>query len=187
MTSTDFTSPLVRYRELVTPELQREIEQFLFVEARILDERRIEEWYKLLADDLHYYMPTRYNRARREMKYEFSAPNEAALFDDDKPSIWQRIKRLQSGAAWSEEPPSRTRHLITNIEVHPTVKEHEFEVESCYVLYRSRLETDVDIFVGSRHDLLRRVEGSLLDWQIVNRIIILDQAVVQATNMSIFF
>jgi benzene/toluene dioxygenase beta subunit len=52
--------------ERVTPELQQEIEQFLYHEARVLDERRYEEWYALLTDDIHYYMPTRYNRLKRE-------------------------------------------------------------------------------------------------------------------------
>ena len=69
--------------ERVTPELQQEIEQFLYHESRVLDEHRFEEWYDLLTDDIRYFMPTRYNRLKREADKEFSAPNEAAYFDFD--------------------------------------------------------------------------------------------------------
>ena len=60
----------------VTPELQQEIEQFLYRESRILDDRRYEEWYALLADDLHYFMPTRYNRLKREADKETEEAEE---------------------------------------------------------------------------------------------------------------
>ena len=60
------TRPAPSKVERVTPELQQEIEQFLYHESRVLDDRRYEEWFKLLADDLHYFMPTRYNRLKRE-------------------------------------------------------------------------------------------------------------------------
>jgi biphenyl 2,3-dioxygenase beta subunit len=172
--------------ELVAPTLQHEIEQFLYREAMLLDERRYAEWYALLADDLRYRMPTRYNRLRREADREFSAPNEAALFDDDKHSIGQRIKRLSTGMAWAEDPPSRTRHMVSNVQVHPTANADEFMVDCYYLLYRSRLEREVEIFVGMRHDLLRRV-GTASCWQIAKRTIILDQTVVLARNLSFFF
>ena len=57
---------------LVEPALQQTIEQFLYYEARLLDDRRLYEWYALLADDIHYFMPTRYNRLKREADREFS-------------------------------------------------------------------------------------------------------------------
>src|SRR5205823_7149645 len=86
-------------------ELHHEIEQFLYYEARLLDDRRFEDWYELLADDLQYVMPTRYNRLRREAQHEFAAPEETQHFDEDKHSIAQRIRRLRSGTAWAEDPP----------------------------------------------------------------------------------
>jgi 3-phenylpropionate/cinnamic acid dioxygenase small subunit len=170
----------------VTPDLHYEIEQFLYSEARLLDDRRFEQWYGLLADDLHYVMPTRYNRLRREIDREFAAPNEAQLFDEDKQSIAQRIRRLRTGMAWAEEPPSRTRHFVSNIVVRRTPKADEFEVDCYYLLYRSRLERDVEIFAGMRHDILRRAEGPSR-WVIAQRRIILDQTVVLARNLSFFF
>ncbi len=145
--------------ERVTPELQQEIEQFLYHESRVLDERRYDEWYGLLTDDIHYFMPTRYNRLKRESDKEFSGPNEAAFFDEDKHSIAQRIRRLNTGMAWAEDPPSRTRHMVSNVVIRPRGN-GEYEVDCYYMLYRSRLEREIEMFVGMRHDVLRRANNA---------------------------
>ena len=171
--------------ERVTPELQQEIEQFLYHEARILDDRDYEQWFALLADDLHYFMPTRYNRLRRESNKEFSGPDEAAFFDEDKASIAMRIRRLNTGMAWAEDPPSRTRHLVSNVTIHPR-DNGEYEVDCYYLLYRSRLEREVETFVGMRHDVLRRADNTA-GFQISKRTIVLDQATLMARNLSFFF
>jgi biphenyl 2,3-dioxygenase subunit beta len=170
----------------VPAELHHEIEQFLYHEAHLLDERQFEEWYELLADDLQYVMPTRYNRLRREAQHEFAGADEAQHFDEDKHSIAQRIRRLRSGTAWAEDPPSRTRHFVSNVMVQRSAKPEEFEVDCYYLLYRSRLEREVEIFAGMRHDLVRRSSGTPR-WQIARRRIILDQTVVLARNLSFFF
>jgi 3-phenylpropionate/cinnamic acid dioxygenase small subunit len=171
---------------LVEPALQQAIEQFLYYEARLLDDRRLDEWYELLADDIHYFMPTRYNWLKREADREFSGPHEAALFDEDKVSLGQRIRRLHTGMAWAEDPPSRTRHLVSNVMIRPSSTSGEYEVDCYYLLYRSRLEREVEVFVGMRHDLLRRTDTSA-GWQIARRTIILDQATLLARNLSFFF
>jgi 3-phenylpropionate/cinnamic acid dioxygenase small subunit len=168
------------------PELHHEIEQFLYYEARLLDERRFEEWYSLLAADLHYVMPTRYNRLRREANREFADPHETQLFDEDKDSIAQRIRRLRSPTAWAEDPPSRTRHFVSNVTVRRTASHAEFETECYYLLYRSRGEREVETFAGMRYDLLRRC-GNAAGWEIARRRIILDQTVLLARNLSFFF
>ncbi|HEY6418828.1 MAG TPA: 3-phenylpropionate/cinnamic acid dioxygenase subunit beta [Candidatus Binataceae bacterium] len=171
---------------LVDHVLQHAIEQFLYYEARLLDERLIDEWYDLLADDIHYFMPTRYNRLKREADREFSGEHEAALFDEDKQSLAQRIRRLHTGMAWAEDPPSRTRHMISNVTIRPAKNPGEFEVDVYYLVYRSRLEREVEVFVGMRHDLIRRAENPA-GWQIAKRTIILDQATLLARNLSFFF
>jgi 3-phenylpropionate/cinnamic acid dioxygenase small subunit len=170
----------------VSVELHHEIEQFLYYEARLLDDRRFEEWYELLADDLQYVMPTRYNRLRREAQHEFAAPDETQHFDEDKHSIAQRIRRLRSGTAWAEDPPSRTRHFISNVVVGGNGQPDEFEADCYYLLYRARLEREVEMFAGMRQDVLRRSSG-VSRWQIARRRIILDQTVVLARNLSFFF
>jgi 3-phenylpropionate/cinnamic acid dioxygenase small subunit len=169
----------------VTPELQQEIEQFLYLEARILDDRDYHRWYDLLTDDIHYFMPTRYNRLRRESAGEFSAPDEAAFFDEDKASIAMRIRRLDTGFAWAEDPPSRTRHIVSNVVIRPAAF-GEYEIDCYFIVYRSRLEREVEIFVGMRHDRIRRAANDA-GFQIARRTIILDQTTLLARNLSFFF
>jgi 3-phenylpropionate/cinnamic acid dioxygenase small subunit len=164
--------------------LQHEVEQFLYREARLLDERRLWEWLDLLTDDVHYWMPLRSTRARGEEDEEFTRPHENSYFDDDKTLLRMRLEKLDTGFSWSEDPPSRTRHLVTNVEITPTAKDGEVQVECCLLVYRSRLGTDEDWWVGKRQDTLRRVDG---EWKIVRRHIFLDQAVLRSKNLSIFF
>ena len=86
--------------------------------------------------------------------------------------------------AWAEDPPSRSRHLITNIEVEPGGAASEVKVYSNFMVYRSRAETEQDFYVGARRDVLRRIAGA---WKIADRKVILDQNVLLAKNVSIFF
>ncbi len=65
----------------------------------------------LLAEDLHYWAPTRSNRLRRQQSLAVAARGEAAFFDETRASLAWRIRRFDSGMAWAEDPPSRTRHL----------------------------------------------------------------------------
>ena len=178
------TVPAPAVTLLVSSELQFEIEQFLYLEAQLLDELRHEEWFALLADDIHYWMPLRLNRARRERDQDITAADEMASFDDDKQSMYQRIFRLGTGKAWSEEPPSRTRHLISNVRVN-SVNDNEFGVRSNFIAYRSQGETEWDIWAGEREDLLRKLGDG--EWQVARRRILLDQATILSKNISIFF
>ena len=177
-------------------DVLREVEQFLYREARLLDERRFHEWLELLTDDIRYWMAGRTNRYPRRSKAiaildpqryvedDRTREDELAIFDEDKRTLDARVARLDTGMAWAEDPPSRTRHLITNIELEPGHSAQEVKVYSNFVVYRSRAETEQDIYVGAREDILRRVTG---DWKIAGRKITLDQNVLLAKNVSIFF
>lgn len=177
-------------------DVTREVEQFLYREARLLDERRFHEWLELLADDVHYWMSSRSNRyprtskaiaildARRYVEDDLSGEDELAILDENRQTLGARIARLDTGMAWAEDPPSRTRHLISNIEVEPGDVASEIKVYSNFVVYRSRAETEQDFYVGARRDVLRRVTGA---WKIASRKVILDQNVLLAKNVSIFF
>lgn len=161
-----------------------EISRFYTFEAELLDDRRFRDWYNLLADDVSYWMPTRSNRTVRELDRENSAPGELSNFDDDKTSMGWRVKQLESGMHWAEDPPSRTRHLITNLRVQPTDQDDEYATQTNFLCYRNRLETEVDLWVGQRNDVLRRVGPAT--YQIARRTILLDQNVVLSKNLSVF-
>jgi biphenyl 2,3-dioxygenase beta subunit len=169
----------------VDHKLRQEVEDFLYYEAELLDERRFREWLELFADDARYFMPVRHNPHARpeDPSQELSAPGEEHYFDDTKETLRRRVERLYSPTAWAEVPPSRTRHLVSNVRLERD-DGREIEVHSNFLVYRTRLETDQDIFVGARRDTLRRVDGG---FKIARRTIILDQAVLAAKNISIFF
>ena len=165
-------------------ELRRQIEDFYYLEAELLDERKLREWFNLLTDDVRYWMPLRHNTMERpsDVVEELSKPGEGYYFDDDIKSLKIRVERAYSKVAWAEVPPSRTRHLITNVRIKKD-DGNEIEVHCNFLLYRTRMETDKDIFVGARQDILRRSGGS---FKIARRTIILDQAVLDAKNISVF-
>src|SRR5215467_15422841 len=96
---------------------QYEVERFYYDEAALLDAHRYDEWLILFSDDARYFMPIRRTRMQRELDKEFTQPGEMAFFDDDKMLLAGRIAKLQTGRSWAEDPPSRTRHLVTNIRV----------------------------------------------------------------------
>ena len=83
---------------------------------------------------------------------------------------------------WAEEPPSRVSHMISNVRVVSTAGA-ETLVRSRFLVSRSRLADEVDLFVGRREDILRD-DGS---WKIARRTVLLDQNVLQAKNLTIFF
>jgi len=181
---------------MINADVTREVEQFLYREARLLDERRFAEWLALLTDDIRYWAATRSNRYPRRSKAiaildparyvedDTARDDELAIFDETKATLVMRVERLDTGMAWAEDPPSRTRHLITNIEVESGPSPIEFEVRSNFIVYRTRAETEQDFYVGARRDVLRRSEGN---WKIAQRRVTLDQNVLLAKNVSVFF
>ena len=115
---------------------------------------------------------------------DLSKEDELALMDENKDSLQRRVDRLDTGMAWAEDPPSRTRHFVSNVEVQPGDREGELKVYSNFIMYRTRAETEQDFYVGSREDVLRRVGD---DFRIAYRKVTLDQNVLLAKNVSNFF
>ena len=172
--------------------LQHEVEQFYYREALLLDNIRYEDWFALLDDDIHYYMPIRRNRMQRRGKQrstdlaEYTNEHEFAHFDDDKTTMQGRLTKLLSDYSWSENPASRTRHMVSNVIISAGDEADTYNVCSSFFVYRNRLETQVDIFAGERHDLLRRSDNSL-GFKIAKRTLLLDQSTILSNNISIFF
>jgi 3-phenylpropionate/cinnamic acid dioxygenase small subunit len=163
--------------------LRQTIEDFLYLEAELLDERRMREWLELFTDDATYWAPVRHNPLERpdDVSQELSRPGESYYFNDTKKTLKIRVERVYSKQAWAETPPSRTRRMISNVRVKMD-DGREIEVYSNFIVYRTRMEKDEDFFVGMRKDILRRVDGAM---KIARRTIILDQAVLGAKNISI--
>jgi 3-phenylpropionate/cinnamic acid dioxygenase small subunit len=151
-------------------------------EAWLLDERKFSEWLELFTEDVLYFVPRRKNVLRRELHREVTPLGDLALIEDDRTYLEMRVARLDSGMAWGEEPPSRTRHLIGNLVAEP-LDGGEVSAKTAFLVYRSHLETDHQLLAGSREDRLRRVGDQ---WKVAKRTILLDANVLLDKNLSIF-
>ena len=176
-------------------DFHREVEQFLYREARLLDGRRFDEWLELLTDDVRYWMAGRSNRYARSSKAiaildpdryvedDVGREDELAILDEDKETLAARIARLDTGMAWAEDPPSRTRHLVGNLEATP-LENGEVSARTAFLVSRSHLETDHQLLSGSREDVLRNKRDGT--WQVARRTILLDANVLLDKNLSVF-
>jgi len=161
--------------------LTHEVAEFLYREAELLDERRYDEWLALLADDLRYWMPMRRNVKFGEEGREFTREGQdIAWFDEGKDTLARRVQQILT-------------HLVTNVqlvEATPSAAEAREVTARCrFLIYRNRVETETDILVGKREDVLRRPNDSEGGdgWQIARRKIILDQNVLLSKNLTFFF
>lgn len=178
--------------ERVTPELQHEVEQLYYREAELLDERRIEEWTALLAPEFRYRVPVRATRTWREIAPPEGATGSSvdrelvpggAWLDETRADVLERLRKLRSGSAWAEDPPSRTRRLVTNVRIAPS-EAGILDVRSAFLLYRNRSDTQVDLFAGERRDRLLR--GGPHGFSLVDRVVVLDQSVLLAGHLGVF-
>ena len=168
-------------------DLMREIEDFLHVEADLLDERRYEAWLDLFTEDVRYWMPIRKNVAFEDRAKETTAEDDIAWIDDDKLTLSKRVQQLLTGIHWAEEPVSRVSHIVSNIRLAEPVAriaEGESALVKCrFLVYHNRLETETDLLVGRREDTLRRVGGGL---KITRRKILIEQSTLLAKNLTVF-
>src|SRR4029077_9818568 len=104
-------------------------------------------------------MPRRKNVPRRELHREMTRLGDLAILEEDKRNLEMRVARLDTGMAWAEDPPSRTRHLIGNLAAAP-LENGEVEAKTAFLVYRSHLETDHQLLSGCREDVLRKVNGA---------------------------
>lgn len=171
----------------VNAELYYDLLNFYYDEAALLDDSRYVDWLECFDEDLSYWAPTRTNRLRRQQALSIADRDELSFYDETYESLVWRIRRFDSGMAWAEDPPSRARHLITNITArHGEDPEGNkvIEVRSNFLVWRTRLEREQDQFVGTRTDLVRqRDEG----FKVFDRRILLDFNVLPSKNISTFF
>jgi 3-phenylpropionate/cinnamic acid dioxygenase small subunit len=160
---------------------REEVEEFLYREALALDERRFRDWLGLFTEDATYEVPV---RITREKNAEWELAPTARIFDDTKETLEIRVRRLETDFAWAEQPPSRTRHYVTNVLVEPGEADGEILALSNLLLYRSRGDQPHwDLLSAQRRDTLRATGDG---WRIARRWAALDQSTVNAHNLSVF-
>jgi len=171
-------------------ELKQDVEDFLYAEADLLDQRRFKDWLELLADDIIYFMPIRRNVkfGQHEEKENTRVGEGISWFDEDKWTLTKRVEQILTGVHFAEEPLSRVCHMVSNVqllEVRPSLEAPaEVVARTRFLVHQNRVEYETYTFVGKKTDVLRRVDDG---WKIARREIILDQNVLLAKNLSVFF
>lgn len=168
-------------------ELSFEIEQWYYAEADCLDRRDFEAWLTLLHPQIEYRVPLMRNLQRNRLTHELTRAGEAAWFDEGLRTLQQRVEQLQTGMHWAEEPASRTAHLVSNVRVwtaEPVDGTPAALVQSHFIVYQNRQETETALFAGRREDLLLQ---SPQGWRIRRRTVLLNQNVLLAKALTTFF
>lgn len=166
----------------VGSEEYSEILEFLYNDARLLDHQLLQEWLETLTSDVDYHMPQRLSRMPKDGP---GFEGDLEYFTENFSSLKTRVARLQTEQAWAEQPASRTRHYVSNVVVDRIGDGREYKVVSNFLVTRTRADLPYDLFTGERDDTLRRDEAGAL--RLARRVILLDQTVLQAYNLSIFF
>ena len=154
--------------------------QFLVEEAALLDAADYAGWLNLLCEDIRYVMPVRVTTARGA---GFDSLADMGHFDEDIYALRKRVQRLATDHAWTEDPPSRTRHFVTNVRTFRHQAD-ELRAESALLLFRSRGDTrEPDLLSAGRTDLLRETGDGL---RLARREIKVDESVLRTQNLAVF-
>jgi phthalate 3,4-dioxygenase subunit beta len=153
--------------------------QFLVEELYVLDRRDFDAWLSMMTPDVTYRVPVTSTLGARPHK-----EGEMDHLCEDLYSLKMRIARLKSNLAWTESPPSRTRHFITNVCSFATERADETRVLSSLLVFRTQGDyAGPDLIAGARDDTLRR-EGETM--RLARRVVSLDEAVLKTQNLAIF-
>lgn len=178
------------------PELIARISQFLFKEARLLDERCYQQWFQLVDEAIEYSIPTRYvpqpDPALQNTEAFLAVDRELERADGAKGSPLRHDHYLETFArtirpfktnAWSECPAPRTRRFISNIEVEP-LADNSYRVFSNFQMFYSHAGTDNHTYTGGRRDVLKEHEGS---FKLCKREVITDWDVITVPTLALIF
>lgn len=143
---------------------REEVEDFLYAEAALLDEWRLDEWLALFDQERGgFYMPTTDHP-------DGDPDTDLFLIADDMPKLRSRVEQLLSGLTWAENPRSRTRHMVSNVRILGRAEE-VLSVTANFVVFRMRFQ-NIDPYIGTYHyKLIPRGNGA---FTILERRVILD-------------
>jgi p-cumate 2,3-dioxygenase subunit beta len=125
-----------------------EVEDFLYAEAALLDDWKLDEWEALLTEDAAYYVPP---------NDQLEGDHRSTLFlvADDRERIRQRVIRIKDPNCHAEYPKSRTRRMISNVRI-TAVEGDLVTVTANFVCYRFRRYERIREYVGAYRYVLRR-------------------------------
>jgi len=137
----------------VDVDVLREVEQFLYREARLADEHAYDEWEALWTDDAVYWVPFGSD--------DTDPMTQMSVIYDNRSRIATRIKQYHTGKRHSATPPSRLRRLVTNVELLEPEGD-DVRVGANFVVYESR-ERGITVWAGRYEYRLRREDG---EWRL---------------------
>jgi p-cumate 2,3-dioxygenase beta subunit len=154
-------------------ETRRLVEDFMYMEARLLDEWRLAEWFELMTEDARYEVPATDVRGDHF--------NTLGIVSDDAARLRQRVGQLLGNVMWCENPRSRTRRLIGNVCVQ-VEKDGVLDVIANFVIHRFGNGRS-DTFVGKYEYELVRTDSS---FKIRRRTVLLDhESLLEHAKISI--
>jgi 3-phenylpropionate/cinnamic acid dioxygenase small subunit len=162
-------------REIADPAVRDSCRRLVEREARYLDNRRFDEWLALYAEECLYWAPATPNGGdpRREVAVAF----------DDRRRLEDRVFRLKTGTAWSQVPPSRTVHLVTNLEAFATDDSDMLMLRSNFLISEFRAGDSRTLSGWYAHRVARRGK----DWEIRVKQVNLTECDQNIRNPSIIF
>jgi 3-phenylpropionate/cinnamic acid dioxygenase small subunit len=162
---------------LVAEPLRREIEAFLYLEARLADESQYGEWEKLLADEMHYWVP--------KGAADYDPAEQLSYINDNRARLATRLRQLRTGLRHAQTPVSPMRRIVSNIEILAVDEiAGTFTVASNFVLYELAVQSGsmpLRVWPGRITHRLRRIDGEL---RMTQKIVELVTASVPQSNMA---
>jgi 3-phenylpropionate/cinnamic acid dioxygenase small subunit len=129
---------------------QHAVEQFLYRQSGLLDDKRWQAWIDLFTPDGIYWMPP-------DRSYQ-TWDGQPAIFAEDKNLMTVRMLRLQHPDAWSQRPLWETNHVLSNVSIRKSNKNGDVEVTSRFHMMELRRD-DVRHFAGSYLHVLKKVKS----------------------------
>ena len=160
---------------MVSDTEYRAVEAFLYKEARFADEARYADWEALWTDDAVYWVPATTDP-------EIDPNTHISHIYDNRQRIATRVKLLQSGHRYSQEPASSMRRLISNIEVEKNEAD-TFVVGSNFLLVELSIQAkhETHVWAGRTTHTLRWVDAEL---KMSRKKVVLVNAAEPLPNMS---
>jgi 3-phenylpropionate/cinnamic acid dioxygenase small subunit len=132
-------------------ELLREVEQFIYREARLQDEHEYDAWEALWADDGVYWIPANGD--------DIDPESQMSIIYDNRSRIALRIKQFHTGKRHSQTPRSRLRRVVSNVEILSS-EGQELRVGANAMIFESNLRADT-VWAARYEYLLRREDDTL--------------------------
>ncbi|MEJ2776255.1 aromatic-ring-hydroxylating dioxygenase subunit beta [Sulfolobus sp. SCGC AB-777_L09] len=154
----------------VDEKTKEEILEFLYKEIELLENQNLEEWIKLVDENIEYIAPYRLTMKRGSEQ----VTSKMTYFNDDIRSLTLRVKKFGTQYIWSEDPPARYRYHITRVKIESNGDPNMVNVHSVILLFVTRFDYDTPQIISyERKDTLVKKNG---EWKLLRREVILDHS-----------